>query len=107
MAVHYDFIDHPVATAPKDYALFENRFTPASPDMADRIKSLISDDPLTTAMDIVAHTASLFDYGHPDVHFNDGLDQVPSVPVGRQRAAALISILGSIMVGWNGMLPAI
>lgn len=85
---------------PDDYAHFKNRYTRASLQLRDEIDDLIDDDSLRTAQRIVSHTASLFDYGHPDEKFYDGHDDVPVVACGTAKGSCvdintyLISALG-------------
>jgi len=85
----YTFTQTGLADDPGDYAQFDNRYTRASPHLCDTIVELMDNDQGVTAQRIVSHTASLFDYGHPDEKFNDGHDDVPVIACGVAKGSCV------------------
>jgi len=85
----YTFEETSRQDQPNDYVHFHNRYTRASSQLHDVIDELIDDDSLGTAQRIVSHTAALFEYGHPDERFNDGLDDVPVIACGTAKGSCV------------------
>ena len=85
----YSFSDNGIEKRPEDFARFDNRYTRASLEMRQIIENLVDENPVRTAQNIVTHTASLFDYGHPDERFNDGHDEVPVIACGTAKGSCI------------------
>jgi len=85
----YTFTTNGVKNDPADYPRFDNRYTRASLDLSQIIKELVEHNKAQTAQNIVTHTAGLFEYGHTDARFNDGLDEVPVIACGTARGSCV------------------
>lgn len=87
--LNYTFTETAIPDTPEDYASFENRYTRASSQLNGMIAGLIDGNTAQTVQRIVSHTATLFDYGHPEQRFNDGFDDVPVIACGTAKGSCV------------------